>query len=51
MRGTTVRSAFFDYYGGGEYGVFFRDHCNGRWEQIFLSEHDAKSAGIPDGQR
>lgn len=48
LRGTTVRSAFFDYYGNGAYGVFFRDHINHRWEQSFLSEHDAKSAGIPD---
>lgn len=48
MRGTTVRSAFFDYYGDGEYGVFFRDHLNARWEHFFLSAHDAKTAGIPD---
>ncbi len=47
-RGTTVRSAFFDYYGGGAYGVFFRDHLNCRWEQCFFSEHDAKSAGMAE---
>ncbi len=47
-RGTTVRSAFFDYYGGGEYGVFFRDHLNHRWEQCFFSARDARSAGIPE---
>ena len=47
-RGTTVRSAFFDYYGDGEYGVFFRDHLNHRWEQCFFSAHDAASAGIPE---
>ncbi len=47
-RGTTVRSAFFDYYGDGEYGVFFRDHLNRRWEQCFFSAHDARSAGIPE---
>ena len=47
-RGTTVRSAFFDYYGDGEYGVFFRDHVNHRWEQFFISAHDARSAGLPE---
>ena len=48
IRGTTVRSAFFDYYGDGEFGVFFRDHINARWEHFFLSAHDAASAGIPE---
>ena len=47
-RGTTVRSAFFDYYGNGEYGVFFRDHVNARWEQFFVSSHDARDACIPE---
>ena len=47
-RGTTVRSAFFDYYGNGEYGVFFRDHLNARWEQCFTSAYDARSAGTPE---
>jgi len=47
-RGSTVRSAIFDTYGDGKYGVFFRDHVNRRWEQFFLSEHDARSAGIPE---
>ena len=47
-RGTTVRSAFFDYYGDGEYGVFFRDHLNARWEQCFISTYDARCAGIPE---
>ncbi|MBO5762393.1 MAG: metallophosphoesterase [Lentisphaeria bacterium] len=50
-RGTTVRSAFFDYYGDGEYGVFFRDHLNHRWEQCFFSAHDARSVGIPEQER
>ena len=50
-RGTTVRSAFFDYYGDGEYGVFFRDHLNRRWEQCFFSACDARSAGIPEQDR
>ncbi len=48
LRGSTVRSAFFDYYGDGEYGVFFRDHVNARWEHFFISTHDAKSAGLPE---
>lgn len=48
LRGSTVRSAFFDYYGNGEYGVFFRDHVNARWEQYFISTQDAQSAGIPE---
>lgn len=48
LRGTTVRSAFMDYYGDGQYGVFFRDHLNHRWEQFFLSAHDAASAGTPE---
>ncbi len=48
LRGTTVRSAFFDYYGNGEYGVFFRDHLNHRWEQTFVSSASAKEAGIPE---
>ncbi len=50
LRGTTVRSAFFDYYGNGEYGVFFRDHMNRRWEQAFVSSFNAKEAGIPECQ-
>jgi len=48
LRGTTVRGAFFDYYGDGEYGVFFRDHLNHRWEQCFFSARDALSAGTPE---
>ena len=48
MRGTAVRSAFFDYYGDGQYGVFFRDHTNRRWELCNISTHDAKSSDIPD---
>ncbi len=48
LRGTTVRSAFFDYYGDGMFGVFFRDHLNGCWENIYLSARDTKSAGIPE---
>ncbi len=50
LRGTTVRSAFFDYYGNGEYGVFFRDHINHRWEQAFVSAFNTKEAGIPEQQ-
>ncbi len=48
LRGTAVRSAFFDYCGDGEYAVFFRDHLNRRWEQVFISEYNAKEAGIPE---
>lgn len=51
LRGTTVRSAIFDYYGNGEYAVFFRDHLNHRWENCCIQPHDAKSAGLPENQQ
>ena len=48
LRGTTVRSAVFDYYGDGEYGVFFRDHMNHLWETACVSSHDTESSGVPE---
>lgn len=48
LRGTTVRSAVFDYFGDGEYGISFRDHKNQRWEQVFFSAHSAKEPGPPE---
>lgn len=36
VRGSTVRSAFFEYYGHGEYGVFFRDHIGQLWEDCYV---------------
>ncbi len=48
LRGTTVRSAVFDYYGSGNYSVFFRDHINHCWENACMSAQDPKFAGIPE---
>ena len=36
IRGSTVRSAFFEYYGRGEYAVFFRDHKGQLWEDCYI---------------
>lgn len=43
LRGSTVRSAFFEYYGDGEYSVFWRDHKHALWEDFFLSRKDSYS--------
>ncbi len=36
-RGSAVRSAILEWYGGHRYGVFFRNHSAGVWEKAFLS--------------
>ncbi len=46
LRGTTVRSAIFDYFGDDEFGVFFRDHIGHKWENSCIQTQDAKTAGI-----
>ena len=35
-RGSAVRSAILEWYGGHRYGVFFRNHTAGKWEKAFL---------------
>lgn len=35
-RGTTIRSAILEWYGGHSFGVFFRDHSKGKWEKCVL---------------
>lgn len=48
LRGTAVRSAIFDYFGDGEYSVFWRDHSNARWENCDLVRQNPREAGIPE---
>ena len=36
-RGSVVRSAVLEWYGGDRYGVFFRDHTRATWERVHLS--------------
>jgi hypothetical protein len=33
VRGSAVRSAVVEWYGGDSFGVFFRDHVGHRWEK------------------
>ncbi len=35
-RGSAVRSAVLEWYGGRHYGVFFRNHTERRWEKTYL---------------
>lgn len=35
-RGTAVRSALLEWYGGRSFGVFFRNHSDKSWEKIHL---------------
>ena len=35
-RGSTVRSAILEWYGGHHYGVFFRDHMAHDWEKMYI---------------
>lgn len=39
QRGTATRSAILEWYGGHDYGVFFRCHDEKRWEKAFLSDN------------
>lgn len=48
LRGTTVRSAFFDYCGNNEYSVFWRDHLNRRWEDCYVQSVNPRESGIPE---
>ena len=36
-RGSAVRSAILEWYGGDRYGVFFRNHTRGLWERAHIS--------------
>lgn len=37
LRGTTIRSAVLEWYGGKRYGVYYRDHLKKRWEKCFVN--------------
>ena len=36
-RGSAVRSAILEWYGGERFGVFFRNHTAGKWERVHVS--------------
>ena len=35
-RGSAIRSAIVEWYGGRHFGVFYRNHSEGRWEKCLL---------------
>ncbi|MBR1609095.1 MAG: metallophosphoesterase [Kiritimatiellae bacterium] len=39
-RGTAVRSAILEWYGGRDFAVFFRNHSAARWEKAFQASPD-----------
>ena len=36
FRGSAIRSAFLEIYEDGTYGVLFRNHTEGKWEEVYL---------------
>lgn len=36
MRGSAIRSVFFETYEDGRYGILFRNHTLRRWDEIYL---------------
>ena len=45
-RGSAVRSAIVEWYGGLRYGVFFRNHTLGEWERTYVSLSGPDAPGV-----